>query len=192
GGLAGGGSEGPPVPLDRAAGPEQARELAIAACTPLVRAAGRRLLGFGIAVPGPVDPDGRRLQLSVALDWEDVPVAERFERAYDTVATVEYNVRAMALAEARYGLGRRAENLLYLHLDDSLGVAFLVDGFAFRQGAHGVAELGHHQVVEEGPTCACGSVGCLEALLGETHLYDRIQAAAQDSSILAGLARRAG
>jgi predicted NBD/HSP70 family sugar kinase len=97
----------------------------------------------------------------------------------------------MALAEARYGLGRRAENLLYLHLDDSLGVAFLVDGFAFRQGAHGVAELGHHQVVEDGPTCACGSVGCLEALLGEAHLYDRIRVAAADSSILAGLARRA-
>ena len=178
------------VPVDRSGRPDEVLETAVAACAPLVRAAGKRLLGFGVAVPGPVDPAGRTLLLSLALDWRDVPVSERFERAYGTVATAEYNVRAMALAEARYGLGRRAENLLYLHLDDSLGVAFMVDGFAFRQGAHGVAELGHHQVTADGPRCACGAVGCLEAIIGEPHLRKRIRAATRHSPVLAGLARR--
>jgi predicted NBD/HSP70 family sugar kinase len=156
----------------------------------LVRSAGKRLLGFGVSVPGPTDREGRKLLLSLALNWRDVPVAEHFEQAYGTVATVEYNVRAMALAEARYGLARHAENLLYLHLGESLGVAFLVNGFAFRQGSHGVSELGHHQVTTDGPVCACGSVGCLEAVLGEEHLVQRIQEAARDSPVLAELARR--
>src|SRR5205807_5220074 len=104
--------------------------------------------GAGIAVPGPVDADGRRTLHSLALGWRDVPVAERFEEAFGSPAVAEYNVRAMALAEARHGLGLRAENLLYVHLGESLGFAFVVDGLPFRQGAHGVSELGHHRVVE--------------------------------------------
>src|SRR5262249_27027741 len=86
------------------------------------------------------------------------------------------------------GLGRSAENLLYLHLGESLGVAFLVDGFAFRQGSHGVSELGHHQVVTDGPQCTCGAVGCLEAVLGKEHLLQRIEEAARTSPVLAKLA----
>jgi predicted NBD/HSP70 family sugar kinase len=127
--------------------------------------------------------------LSLALGWRDVSVAERFERAYGTVAAVEYNVRAMARAEARYGLAPRTENLLYLHLGESLGVAYLVDGMDFGQGTHGVSELGHHQVRADGPRCACGAVGCLEAVLGKEYLLFRIREAARGSRVLAELAR---
>ena len=189
--LSGVASEVVRVPVDRQAGPDEVLETAVAAAAPLVRSAGKRLLGFGVAVPGPVDPDGRRLMHSLALDWRDVPVAERFERAYGTVAAVEYNVRAMARAEARYGLGRRADNLLYLHLGESLGVAYLVDGLAFRQGTHGVSELGHHQVRADGPRCSCGAVGCLEAVLGREYLLTRIREAGARSPVLAKLVRRA-
>jgi predicted NBD/HSP70 family sugar kinase len=177
------------VPVDRRAGPDEVLETAVAAAAPLVRSAGKKLLGFGVAVPGPVDLDGRKLVQSLALDWRDVPVAERFERAYAITATVEYNVRAMARAEARYGLGPRSENLLYLHLGESLGVAYLIDGVAIRQGRHGVSELGHHRVRTDGPACACGAVGCLEAVLGKQHLLSRIREAARHSPVLAGLAR---
>jgi predicted NBD/HSP70 family sugar kinase len=178
------------VPVDERAGPDEVLETAVAAAVPLVHSAGNRLLGIGVGVPGPVDADGRRILLSVALGWHDVAVAERFERAFSTTAAVEYNVRAMALAEARYGLGRRDENLLYVHLGESFGVAFLVDGFAFRQGAHGVAELGHHQVDPDGPQCACGAIGCLEAILGDQYMRQRIRRAGRRSPLLAQLSRR--
>src|SRR5262249_31528772 len=77
------------IPMDMRAGPDEVLEPAVAAAAPLVRSAGKKLLGFGVAVPGPVDPDGRKLLQSLALDWRDVSVAERFERAYGSVATVE-------------------------------------------------------------------------------------------------------
>jgi len=163
---------------------------AVGAARPLVQSAGERLIGVGIGVPGPVDRDGRRSLLALPLGWRDVPVAERFEDAFGVPATVEYNVRTMALAEARHGLGIRAENLLYVHLGESFGIAFVVDGRAFRQGAHGVSELGHHQVVEGGSRCSCGAVGCLETLLGEAYLRRRIRDAAAESATLAPLVRR--
>jgi predicted NBD/HSP70 family sugar kinase len=170
--------------------PTRLLDLAVETARPLADSAGSRLLGVGVGVPGPVDPDGRRSLLALPLGWKDVAVAERFEEAFDVPAVAEYNVRAMAAAESRYGLGLRAENLLYVHLGDSLGVAFVVDGLAFRQGAHGVAELGHHRVVERGPRCSCGAEGCVEAVLGTPYLRQRIRCAARGSDVLAPLVQR--
>jgi predicted NBD/HSP70 family sugar kinase len=178
------------VPVRRGTQATELLAAAVGAATPLIRTAGKRLLGIGVCVPGPVDPAGRRNLLSLALGWRDVPVAERFEEAFSTPVVAEYNVRAMALAEARHGLGLRAENLLYVHLGDGLGFAFVVDGRPFRQGAHGVCELAHHRVVERGPRCSCGATGCLEAVLGEPYLRQRIRDAAGSSSVLAPLVRR--
>ncbi len=183
-------SEVASVSVKRGSEPAELLDSAVNAATPLVRQAGKRLLGIGVSVPGPVDADGRRNLLSLALGWRDVPVAERFERAFGTPAVVEYNVRAMALAEARHGLGLRAENLLYVHLGDGLGFAFVVDGRPFLQGAHGVCELAHHRVVERGPRCSCGAHGCLEAVLGEPYLRQRIREAARESPVLPPLIRR--
>lgn len=183
-------SEVASAPVPRGSGPAQLLDIAVAAATPLVRSAGDRLIGAGVCVPGPVDADGRRSLLSLALGWRDVPVAERFEEAFEVPTVVEYNVRAMALAEARHGLGLRAENLLYVHLGESLGFAFVVDGLAFRQGAHGVSELGHHRVAERGPRCSCGAIGCLEAVLGGPYLRQRIREAAREDPDLAQLVRR--
>jgi len=178
------------VPVPRDLQPAELLDLAIDTARPLAGSVRGRLIGTGVGVPGPVDQDGRRSLLSLALGWRDVPVAERFEAAFRMPAVVEYNVRAMALAEARHGLGQRAENLLYVHLGEGFGVAFVVDGVPFRQGAHGVSEQGHHRVVENGPRCSCGAVGCLEAVLGRSYLRQRIRDAAQESPGLAPLVRR--
>ncbi|OLB64807.1 MAG: hypothetical protein AUI10_09495 [Actinobacteria bacterium 13_2_20CM_2_72_6] len=178
------------VPINGGMEPARLLDVAVDAARPLAEAAGKRLIGVGVGVPGPVDEGGRRSLLALPLGWRDVPVAVRFEDAFEVPAVVEYNVRAMALAEARHGLGMRAENLLYVHLGESFGVAFVVDGLAFRQGAHGVSELGHQRVVEDGPKCSCGADGCLEAVLGTSYLRQRIRTAARHSNVLIPLVRR--
>ena len=173
--LSGLASEVTTVPVRRGDSPQEVLGLAVEAARPLARAAGDRLVGVGVAVPGPVDAQGRLSRLALPLGWRDVPVAEPFEAAFAVPAVAEYNVRAMAVAEARHGLGRLAENLLYVHLGKSVGIAFVVDGQPFRQGAHGVPELGHQRVVEHGPRCSCGQTGCLEAVLGEDYLRRRLR-----------------
>lgn len=62
-----------------------------------------RLLGIGVAAPGPVDPEHRRNLLSVNLGWRDVAFADLLEAALDVPTVVDHNVRSMALAECRYG-----------------------------------------------------------------------------------------
>jgi predicted NBD/HSP70 family sugar kinase len=178
------------VPLCAGRTPSQALDAAVSAAVPLVDRAGARLCGVGVGVPGPVDAAGRRSVVSLALGWRDVAVADRFERAFGMPATVEYNVRAMALAEVYHGLGRQAENLLYVQVGDGVGFSFVVSGVPFRQGAHGVSELGHHQVAQDGPRCVCGAIGCLEARLAEPYLRRRLRHVAKDCPALARALRR--
>jgi predicted NBD/HSP70 family sugar kinase len=178
------------VAFEPGAPAERVIDLALAAAAPIIEAAGRTMVAIGVGVPGPVDPGRRRCVLSLALGWRDVDVADRFERAFDRPTVIDYNVRAMAVAEARHGLGQQAENLLYVHVGDGVGFGFIVNGRPFRQGAHGVSELGHHQVADDGPRCVCGSVGCLEAMLSEPHLRSRVEQAARRSRVLARARRQ--
>ena len=178
------------VPFERGTPARKVLDLAVAAAAPLVESAGHHLVGIGVGVPGPVDPERRKCVLSLILGWREIEVADAFERAFGAQTVVDYNVRAMAAAEARHGLGQRAENLLYVHVGEGVGFAFVVDGRPFRQGAHGVSELGHHQVVADGPRCVCGEVGCLEAVLCEPNLRAQVIRAAAESRVVADLLDR--
>lgn len=128
------------------------------------------LLGIGVAVPGPVDAAGRRMLVSIRLGWRDVPVADTLESLTGLPVTVEHNVRAMALAEARFGQGRGLRSVAFVYLRSGLGAGLVVQGQPFSGGVHGAIELGHLQVIEGGPACVCGGRGCIETVLSETAL----------------------
>jgi len=165
--------------------PAQVLRTVARAAAPLVAAAGDQLVGVGVAVPGPVDAAHRHIRLSLPLSWPDVAVADHLERSLGAPAVVEYNVQAMALAERRYGGRQQPGNLLYLHVATGVGFAFLVDGEPLAYGPHGVSELGHHRVAQEGPPCACGVPGCLESVVNEPALVARIAEAAENRPSLA-------
>jgi len=160
--------------FDLAGAPEEAVDVAIAGVAPLV-ADSPRLCGIGVAVPGAVDVPGHRtLVRSGPLGWRDVDVADRFERAFRMPTLVDYNVRAMALAEHRYGRWHRPDNLLYVHLGVGVGFTFLIEGQPIRQVAPRVSELGHHRVADTGPVCECGVTGCLESLTNTRYLRTKV------------------
>ncbi|MEV0387102.1 ROK family transcriptional regulator [Nonomuraea sp. NPDC050643] len=156
--------------------------------------AGDLLLGVGVAAPGPVDPAYRRNVLSVNLGWRDVPFSDLLEGALGVPAVVDHNVRAMALAEARYGDTAGADPLLYVYVRTGVGAGVVIGGRPFRPGTHGVAELGHLRVVDKGEPCACGATGCLETVAAEPYLAAQARLALGGEPVdpLAELAEAAG
>ena len=131
-----------------------------------------RLSGIGVAVPGPVDRAGRRLLVSPRMDWRDVPVADTLEALTGVAVTVEHNVRAMALAESRFGQGRGLGSVAFVYLRAGLGAGLVVRGQPFSGGVHGAIEIGHLQVIDGGLPCACGGRGCIETVVSEAALRD--------------------
>ena len=143
---------------------------------------GSTCVGVGVGVPGPVDADLRRLDISIPLAWHGgiqdawrhVSIADLFERHLGLPTVVDHNVRSMALAECRHR-NHTAETLAYLNVDAGVGIAVSVRGQVFRGGA-GESYLGHTRVTEGGERCRCGSRGCLETIVCEPYLRERLAA----------------
>lgn len=136
----------------------------------------RDVIGVGVAVPGPVDAEGRRILFPINLDWRDVPVADILEPLIGLPVVVDHNVRSMALAEHRFGVARDVESVAFVYLRTGLGAGLVVQGQPFSGGVHGAIELGHLQAVGDGLDCVCGSRGCIETVLSDPALRARARA----------------
>jgi glucokinase len=124
-----------------------------------------QLLGVGVSFNGPVAADGRTVRRSMHIaGWDDFALAERLEQELGAPALIANDADAAALAEQRFGAGRGVRHLLYMTISTGIGGGVIVDGRLHR-GEHAWAgEVGHMPLLPDGPPCACGRQGCLEAL----------------------------
>ena len=124
---------------------------------------GRRILGIGLAIPGPFDVEAMSFKGPTTLQgWKGVAIRDRLAEATGLPAFLGLDVAAAALGERLYGAGRNHRDFYYLYLGVGLGGAMVHEGAPIR-GAHGNAgEIGHVPAVPDGELCACGNRGCLE------------------------------
>jgi glucokinase len=133
--------------------------------TSLVSSARFPLRGIGISFGGPVAVDGRTVRLSMHVPgWEQMPLADRFERLFGVPVAVANDGDAAALAEYRFGAGRGMRHLLYFTISTGIGGGVIVDGRLHRGERAWAGEVGHVVLDPDGPPCPCGRNGCLESL----------------------------
>ena len=154
----------PAVVIDRAA-------IIVRAVQKELEAAGRAVLGIGVAVPGLVQ-GGHTVRMAPNLrGWDDLDVTSHLSTALGTQLSVEAENEAnlAALAELWYGIGS-GHNFVHVSGEIGVGGGVVVDNALFR-GVRGFAgELGHVTVDPYGPGCGCGSFGCLEQYAGQEAL----------------------
>jgi glucokinase len=144
----------------------------------LAREAGP-VAAVGVALPGLFDTDGRAVLLpNLHGDWVGRPIAEPLADALDRPVRLINDGHAFALAEARIGAARGAEDVLCVVCGTGIGGGLVIGGRLHLGVEDRAGEVGHHTVVEDGPLCGCGNRGCLETLAGAR----AIAAAAQQPS----------
>jgi predicted NBD/HSP70 family sugar kinase len=137
---------------------------------------GRQVLGLTAGVAGLVDGDGV-VRLAPNLGWRDVPVREALAHALDAPAfpvTVDNDANLAVRAEYRYGAHAGTGNLVYLSGEAGVGAGIVADGQPLHGGRGYAGEIGHLPVVPDGPACACGRRGCLEAVASAGALLRRL------------------
>lgn len=121
---------------------------------------------IGVGVPGQVDRDDGSVAFAVnlGLGRNRLDLGSRLARAFDATVEVENDVRVAALG-AHAHLAPDAGVLVFLGLGTGVSAGVVIDGRIHR-GRDGMAgEIGHLVVDPNGPRCACGQRGCLEALV---------------------------
>ncbi|MEV5488663.1 ROK family transcriptional regulator [Streptomyces bobili] len=121
-----------------------------------------RLLGVGVALPGPLDhTHGVLHRVTGFPEWDGFPLRDTLARRLGLPVVVDKDTNAAALGLA---VGGEHGSFAYLHLGTGLGAGLVIGGRVHRGARTGAGEFGHQVVQLDGPPCPCGNRGCVEAL----------------------------
>ncbi|MEU5990967.1 ROK family transcriptional regulator [Spirillospora sp. NPDC047418] len=146
--------------------------------------------GTGIGVPGPVSfRDGMPVVPPIMPGWDRFPVRDAIGQELGCPVLVDNDVNLMALGELHAGLARSVEDYLLVKIGTGIGCGIVVGGAIYRGVSGSAGDIGHIRVDDDGPICACGNAGCLEAFFGGAALARDAEAAARsgESPVLAAL-----
>ncbi|MBX7471564.1 hypothetical protein CG740_30550 [Streptomyces sp. CB01201] len=150
------------VPLDLGAEPARVVEAAAAEAEALT--GGRRVLGVGVAMPGPLDHESGVLHRVTGVPhWNGFPLRDALAERLGQKVFLDKDTNAAALGLALRA-DTRAESFAYLHLGSGLGAGLVLGGALHRGARTGAGEFGHQTILLGGPVCGCGGRGCIEAL----------------------------
>ncbi|WP_214410633.1 ROK family transcriptional regulator [Sphaerisporangium fuscum] len=123
-----------------------------------------KVLGIGLACPGPLDADGVMNDPPRLPGWDEVPIKRLLEEHTGFPVTFDNDASAAAIGERWAGLARSTPSFAYLYLGTGIGGGLFLDNQIYRGRSLNAAEFGHITVVPEGPECYCGNRGCVEAV----------------------------
>lgn len=121
-----------------------------------------RVLGVGVAMPGPLDhSSGVTHRVTGFPEWDGYPLRDALAARLGLPVALDKDTNAAALGLALRGSG---DSFAYLHLGTGLGAGLVLGGVLYRGARTGAGEFGHQVIQLDGPKCSCGRRGCIEAL----------------------------
>ncbi len=143
-----------------------------------------QILGIGVGVPGPVDfAQGVLVAPPLMPEWEGFPIRDFFKKTFvSAFIVVDNDVNIMALGEQRTGDGMGVDHFIFVKIGTGIGAGIISNGKIHR-GSDGCAgDIGHICVNKEGPLCACGNKGCLEAMSAGPAILSKASEAARNGA----------
>ena len=121
------------------------------------------LLGIGMAIPGPIDPQSGMILKTPNLPFEMIPIRSMVQKAVGGKVYMGNDADLAGLGESVKGAGRDVDSMVYVTLSTGIGGGIIIDKKPFI-GSGQAGEIGHIVVEADGPLCGCGGRGHLEAL----------------------------
>ena len=124
---------------------------------------------IGVGAPAPMNlREGQMLACPNLPAWNGVKVREILERAFRCPIDLANDATCAAIGELAFG--SRSRDFVYVTWSTGIGGGIVTGGQVVWGATGGAAEIGHIVLKPEGPRCACGRNGCLEAIAGGASL----------------------
>jgi glucokinase len=122
------------------------------------------LEGIGIGSMGPLDIQRGAILVAPNLPFNDIPLKEPIEKAFECPAQVLNDCSAAVLGEKMFGLGKQVDNLVYITISSGVGCGAYEGGRLILGEDGNAAEMGHTVIDMSGAlVCGCGLRGHWEA-----------------------------
>jgi glucokinase len=118
-----------------------------------------------VASPGPLNPETGVIFYAPNIPgWENFPIGPELEKRFGVRTKIGNDANLAALGEWRFGAGQGHHHVLYLTISTGIGAGVISEDHLLLGSRGLAAELGHVQIMPDGPLCSCGQPGHLEAL----------------------------
>jgi glucokinase len=113
---------------------------------------GERPAACGITCGGPLSTrDGVILSPPNLPGWDNVPVVRLVQETFGIPTALENDANAAAVAEWRWGLDGKIDDLIYLTCGTGNGAGIILNGHPIRGKQDLAGEIGHVRLAEMGP-----------------------------------------
>ncbi len=129
------------------------------------------VVGVGMGLPAPVDPDTGEIRAPAILPgWVGVLAAAATAERLGLPVLVDNDANLGALGELTWGAGVGSRHVIYVKASTGIGAGLILDGQLYRGFGGTAGEIGHITVDDRGALCQCGDRGCLETVAGSEAL----------------------
>jgi len=126
---------------------------------------GEMLAGVGIGSAGPISLENGLVSPLNIRAWRNFPLKELVEGAVPGVPVVlRTDGSCLALAEHWIGAARGVANLMGMVVSTGIGGGLILSGRLVEGATGNAGHIGHIEVGGFDDPCACGGVGCVEAV----------------------------
>ncbi len=134
-----------------------------------------KLQGIGLGVPGQIDAKTGAVIFAPNLQWHHVPLKKEMEDAFQVPVSILNDVRAITFGEWLFGAGKGSSNVFCMFIGTGIGGGMIYEDRLMLGADNSFGEVGHTPINFLGPTCTCGTRGCLEAYAGGWGIAKRAQ-----------------
>ncbi|PWJ52810.1 Sugar kinase of the NBD/HSP70 family, may contain an N-terminal HTH domain [Quadrisphaera granulorum] len=130
-----------------------------------------RIVGLGVAAPGPVDSaSGAVVNPPNLPGWSRVNVRDLLAEATGLPVVLDKDVVAAAVGEVWAGGVGGTGSAVFFYLGTGVGAGLVLRGEVYRGASGNSGEVGHLVTGRGGAECPCGLAGCLGESSGPLHL----------------------
>jgi glucokinase len=122
------------------------------------------LAGIGLGIPGPLDPSRGVVIHTPNLGWRNFQLRKPLEDAFKCPVFVINDVDAGIYGEFRFGAAQGTRCAVGVFPGTGIGGGCVYEGRIMTGRTRSCFEIGHIQLIPDGPLCGCGQRGCLEAI----------------------------
>lgn len=147
-----------------------------------------QILGVCVIIPAMIDCESKEI-FTTTLDLSpkgSSNLIQELQIAFSGYPLAIFNDTACAAYAEKVYAQISQQDFAYINIQQGIGAALFIQNQLLGKATAFYTQFGHYSIDPDGRQCSCGNKGCLEIMIGESSLLDRLENAGCSSALCHG------